>query len=115
MVAPFDGYVETLGKVSSTCLVTLDRNRYSVPCELVGQAVSLRLYPERIEIVAHDMRVARHPRSFSRQQTLYDWQHYIPLIERKPGPCEMARRLPTCRSPCNDCAVCFCAGKAAIG
>ena len=85
MVAPFDGYVETLGKVSSTCLVTLDRNRYSVPCELVGQAVSLRLYPERIEIVAHDMRVARHPRSFSRQQTLYDWQHYIPLIERKPG------------------------------
>ena len=85
MVAPFDGYVETLGKVSSTCLVTLDRNRYSVPCELVGQAVSLRLYPERIDIVAHDMRVARHPRSFSRQQTLYDWQHYIPLIERKPG------------------------------
>ena len=55
MVAPFDGYVETLGKVSSTCLVTLDRNRYSVPCELVGQAVSLRLYPERIDIVAHDI------------------------------------------------------------
>ena len=85
MVAPFDGYVETLGKVSSTCLVTLDRNRYSVPCELVGQAVSLRLYPERIDIVAHDARVASHPRQFSRQQTCYDWQHYIPLIERKPG------------------------------
>ena len=115
MVAPFDGYVETLGKVSSTCLVTLDRNRYSVPCELVGQAVSLRLYPERIDIVAHDMRVARHPRSFSRQQTLYDWQHYIPLIERKPGALRNGAPLPTCRSPCNDCAVCFCAGKAAIG
>ena len=85
MVTPFDGYVETLGKVSSTCLVTLDRNRYSVPCELVGQAVSLRLYPERIDIVAHDERVASHPRQFSRQQTHYDWQHYIPLIERKPG------------------------------
>ena len=85
MVAPFDGYVETLGKVSRTCLVTLDRNRYSVPCELVGQAVSLRLYPERIDIVAHDMCVARHPRTCSRQQTRYDWQHYIPLIERKPG------------------------------
>ena len=85
MVAPFDGYVETLGKVSSTCLVTLDRNRYSVPCELVGQVVSLRLYPERIDMVAHDLRMASHPRSFTRQQTLYDWQHYIPLIERKPG------------------------------
>lgn len=85
MVAPFDGYVETLGKVSSTCLVSLDRNRYSVPCELVGQVVSLRLYPAQIDIVAHDAVVASHPRSFTRQQTLYDWQHYIPLIERKPG------------------------------
>ena len=24
-------------------------------------------------------------RSFDREQTRYDWQHYIPLIERKPG------------------------------
>ena len=85
MVAPFDGYVETLGKVSITCLVSLDRNRYSVPCELVGQVVSLRLYPAQIDIVAHDAVVASHPRSFTRQQTLYDWQHYIPLVERKPG------------------------------
>ncbi|GAB1369701.1 hypothetical protein MASR1M42_22530 [Azonexus hydrophilus] len=62
MVAPFVATSKPWAKVSSTCLVTLDRNRYSVPCELVGQAVSLRLYPEqRIDIVAHDMRVARHP------------------------------------------------------
>jgi transposase len=85
MVTPFDGYVETLGRVSSTCLVSLDRNRYSVPCEWVGQMVGLRLYPERIDIVAHDRIVATHPRNFSRNQTRYDWQHYIPLIERKPG------------------------------
>jgi hypothetical protein len=45
---------KTLGKVSSTCLVTFDRNRYSAPCELVGQMVSIRLYPERIDLVAHD-------------------------------------------------------------
>ena len=85
MIAPFDGYVETMGKVSSTCRVILDRNRYSVPCELVGQIVSIRVYPEQIDIVAHDTRVASHRRSFARKETLYDWQHYIPLIERKPG------------------------------
>jgi len=85
MVTPFDGYVETLGKVSSTCLVTEDRNRYSVPCELVGQLVSIRIYPERIDLVAHDTLVASHLRSFGRNETRYDWQHYIPLIERKPG------------------------------
>ena len=85
MVTPFDGYVETLGKVSSTCLVSFDRNRYSAPCELVGQMVSIRVYPERIELAAHDAVVASHLRSFDRNQTRYDWQHYIPLIERKPG------------------------------
>ena len=85
MIAPFDGYVETLGKVSSTCLVLEERNRYSVPCELVGQMVSIRVYPERIDFVAHEAIVASHLRSFGRNETRYDWQHYIPLIERKPG------------------------------
>ena len=85
MVTPFDGYVETLGKVSSTCLVSFDRSRYSAPCELVGQTVGIHVYPERIDFVAHDTVVTSHSRCFERNQTRYDWQHYIPLIERKPG------------------------------
>jgi transposase len=85
MPAPFDGYVETLGRVSSTCLVTIARNRYSVPCEWVGQMVSIRLYPERVACVAQDGEIIRHERLFDRGQTRYDWQHYLPLIERKPG------------------------------
>jgi len=85
MITPFDGYVETLGKVSSTCLVTFERCRYSAPCELVGQMVGIRVYPERIELVTHDAVVARHVRSFTRNEARCDWQHYLPLIERKPG------------------------------
>jgi len=85
MIVPFDGYTETLGKVSSTCLITFDRNRYSAPCELVGQMVGIRVYPERIDLVAQDAVVASHLRSFGRNEARYDWQHYIPLIERKPG------------------------------
>jgi hypothetical protein len=29
--------------------------------------------------------VARHERLSDRGQTRYDWQHYIPLVQRKPG------------------------------
>lgn len=36
-------------------------------------------------LVAHDRVVASHERCFDRNQTRYDWQHYLPLIERKPG------------------------------
>ena len=82
---PFDGYVEKLARVSSTCLVSVHRNRYSVPCELAGQRVSTRLYPTRVGIVAGDAVVATHDRLTDRGQVRYDWQHYIPLVQRKPG------------------------------
>jgi len=85
MTTPFDGYAEKAAKVSSTCLVTIQRNRYSVPCELVGQWVSTRFYPNRVSIVAGDMLVASHDRLTERDHIRYDWQHYIPLVARKPG------------------------------
>jgi hypothetical protein len=47
--------------------------------------VGIRLYPERIALVAQDGEIVRHARLFERGQTRYDWQHYLPLIERKPG------------------------------
>ncbi len=85
MPAAFDGYVERPARVSSTCLVSVGRNRYSVPCEYAGKWVSSRLYPTRIEVVADDALIASHARLLDREQVSYDWQHYIPLIERKPG------------------------------
>ena len=48
MPLTFDGYVEKPARVSSTCLVSVLRNRYSVPCELSGQMVSVRIYPDRL-------------------------------------------------------------------
>ena len=85
MISVFDGYVEKIGRVSSTCLVTVSRNRYSVPCELAGHIVSVRIYPERLDIVANEAVVASHLRQPDHGRTCYDWRHYIPLIERKPG------------------------------
>ena len=85
MPAPFDGYVEKPARVSSTCLVAVARNRYSVPCELAGQMVSTRLYPGSVVVVADNAVVARHERLSDEGGTRYDWQHYIPLVQRKPG------------------------------
>ncbi len=85
MPTPFDGYVEKPARVSSTCLVSVARNRYSVPCELFQQMVSTRLYPGSVVVVAGDQVVARHERLSNSGETRYDWQHYIPLLQRKPG------------------------------
>ena len=81
----FDGYVEAEARVSSTCLVTVARNRYSVPCALAGHRVVVHLYPERVAVVANGKVVAEHGRVLDRDRVVYDWRHYVPLIERKPG------------------------------
>ena len=85
MPTPFDGYVEKPARVSSTCLVSVARNRYSVPCELANHRVSTRLYPERVDVAAADAIVASHERLSDRGHVRYDWQHYIALVQRKPG------------------------------
>ena len=82
---PFDGYVELMARVTSTALIHLERNRYSVPTEHANSAVSVRMYHDHIAVVADGTQVATHCRSFERSQTFYDWQHYISLVERKPG------------------------------
>lgn len=58
MLPAFDSYVETSARVSSTCLVAVARNRYSMPCELAGQKGGTRLYPDRVGIVSADAIVA---------------------------------------------------------
>jgi transposase len=85
MPIAFDGYVEKQARVSSTCLVAVARNRYSVPCELVGQKLSTRLYPGRVAVATGDAIVARHERLSDAGRVNYDWQHYIELVQRKPG------------------------------
>ena len=85
MTVAFDGYVEKPARVSSTCLVTVARNRYSVPCEWVGRMVSTRLYPGRVKVAVDDRIVAEHVRLTDEGRTQYDWQHYVPLLQRKPG------------------------------
>jgi transposase len=85
MPSPFDGYVEKPARVSSTCLVSVARNRYSVPCEWANHQVSTRLYPTRVEVAAADAIVASHERLADSGHIRYDWQHYIALVQRKPG------------------------------
>ena len=85
MPAAFDDLVEEVAGVSSTCLVTVARNRCSVPCELAGQMLNTRLYPTRVLVVADDVIVAHHQRLMDKGKSRYDWRHYVPLLERKLG------------------------------
>lgn len=85
ITAVFDGYFEQTNRVSSTCLVSYDRNRYSVPSEHAGQRVSVRADAKRIRVVADGKLIAEHARHFGRERLILDPWHYLPVLEKKPG------------------------------
>ena len=87
---PFDGFIEHTKRVSPTCLVHLERNRYSVPASFANRPVSVRVYPERIVVAAEGNILCEHRRIIERThhvpgRTVYDWRHYLAVIQRKPG------------------------------
>ena len=84
ITSSFDGYVEQMMRVSSTCLVRVERNRYSVPADFAGKVVSVRLYAATVRIVAESKVIADHERRFGRDQLICDPWHYLPVLERKP-------------------------------
>ena len=86
----FDGFVEHTKRVSPTCLISFERNRYSVPASFANRPVSLRVYPERLVVVAEGQILCEHERVIQRSHhlpphTIYDWRHYLAVIQRKPG------------------------------
>jgi hypothetical protein len=82
---PFDGYVESMRRVTSQCLIRIDRNRYSVPAQWANQAVSVRLTADRVRMVAEGRVIAEQARCFGRDQLICDPWHYLPVLEKKPG------------------------------
>ncbi len=82
---PFEGYSERVCQVNSICLIHFDRNRYSVDCAYANQTVTLKVYATLVEVFAGVEQIASHPREFSRDKTLFNPWHYLPLLERKPG------------------------------
>ena len=86
----FDGFVEQSKRVSPTCLISFERNRYSVPASFANRPVSLRVYPDRLVVAAEGRIVCEHARVIQRShklppRTVYDWRHYLAVIQRKPG------------------------------
>ena len=85
MLAPFDGFHESEHAVTGTCLISFDRNRYSVMAKAVRRTVQIRAYADRIVVRCQGEVVAEHPRFFGRDRTIYNPWHYLPVLVTKPG------------------------------
>lgn len=73
--------------------VEFETNRYSVPAKDAYRNLVIKAYPFRIDVLYVDDVIASHPRCYGRKQDILDPQHYLPLLERRPGAFDHAKPI----------------------
>jgi transposase len=91
--SPYDACDHRATRVSALSLVRYDRNDYSVPTAYGHRAVLVRGYIDEVVIACGAEVIARHPRSYAREDFVFDPRHYLALLERKIGALDQAAPL----------------------
>jgi hypothetical protein len=84
VMEPFELSEMSFPAVDGLRCVRVRTNRYSVPLR-PGTKVQARVNADSVEVWHEGRRVARHERCYSRQQQVLDLEHYLDVLERKPG------------------------------
>ena len=95
--APFDACDKQGTRVNSLSLVRYRTNDYSVPVAYGHQEVCIRGYVHEVVIGCGAGIIARHPRSYDREDMVFDPIHYLPLLEHKIGALDQAAPLERVR------------------
>jgi hypothetical protein len=91
--APYDACEKKAGRVSSLSLVRYRGIDYSVPTAYGHREVLIRGYVQEVVISCGADIIARHPRSYAREDFVFDPLHYLALLERKIGALDQAAPL----------------------
>ena len=91
--APYDACEKRAVRVNSLSLVRYRGNDYSVPTAYGHREVLVRGYVHEVVIACAADEIARHPRSYEREDFVFNPLHYLALLERKIGARDQAAPL----------------------
>src|SRR5476651_710988 len=97
--APYDACEKVATTVSSLSLVRYRLNDYSVPTTYGHRDVIVRGYVHDVMISCGAEVIARHPRSYEREDFVFNPLHYLALIEQKVNALDQAAPLAGWRLP----------------
>ena len=89
----YDACEKQAGRVSSLSLVRYRGTDYSVPTAWGHREVVVRGYVHEVVISCGAEIIARHARSYEREDFVFDPLHYLALLERKIGALDQAAPL----------------------
>ena len=93
----FDLQEVSFPKVDGAGCVRVKTNPYSVPAP-VGTCVEAKLGSAHVELWAEGQCLARHERSYVRFAPVLELEHYLDVLERKPGALAGSTPLAQCRA-----------------
>src|SRR5580704_8086560 len=91
--APYEACDKRSTRVTSMALVRYRANDYSVPVEWGHREVLVKGFVHEVVICAASEVIARHPRSYEREDMIFDPLHYLALLEQKSNALDQAAPL----------------------
>ncbi len=89
----YEACEKRVARVSSMSLVRYRTNDYSVPTEYGHRDVLVKGYVHEVLIVCGSKVIARHRRSYEREDMVFDPLHYLALLEQKARALDQAAPL----------------------
>jgi transposase len=96
--SPYTNELLLSGKVNSYSTVIADKNHYSVPSRYAGLTVRLSLGAEHVDIFCDGRRIARHERVYGNNKWVLEPDHYLDLLQQRPGAFDSAKPIKQWRS-----------------
>ncbi len=99
--SPFDACRKADVRVSSLSLGRFDCNDYSVPVEYAHHLLVAKGYIDRVMFCYQEKVIAEHKRIWEKEQVSLKPEHYLPLLETRPGALDHGKpfvewKLPDC-------------------
>ena len=97
--APYEACDKRSTRVTSMSLVRYRTNDYSVPVEWGHREVLVKGFVHEVVICAANEVIARHPRSYEREDMIFNPLHYLALLEQKTNALDQAAPLVGWKMP----------------
>jgi hypothetical protein len=97
--APYEACDKRTTRVTSMSLVRYRTNDYSVPVEWGHREVLVKGFVHEVVICAASEVIARHPRSYEREDMIFNPLHYLALLEQKTNALDQAAPLVGWKMP----------------
>jgi hypothetical protein len=91
--APLEACQKRTTRASSQALVRFETNDYSVPVAYGHRQVLLKAFVWEVVICCGSEVIARHARSYEREEMIFDPLHYLALLEQKTNALDQAAPL----------------------